>query len=207
MLWIRNISCLHIVVASIKSVRAVHSYAVLARGRHRQSCILWGHEVVVAWCEVCHSKHLLCLTGPVSAPSHSRGNVPPRLRVLMIVLKIAFLGTRYGPLLIPSLRQLLFTVLKLDLFLLDLALGLVVDLGKVLTDCIVGTQIGVRKVSRHLIARHSLMVHMHELLLNCQVMVSNGQNRNTIFEFLRGLRALLDWIDVLFLAARLPAMW
>ena len=126
----------------------------------------------------------------------------------MIVLKVAFLGTRYGPLLIPSLRQLLFTVLKLDLFLLDLALGLVVDLGKVLTDCIVGTQIGVRKVSRHLIARHSLMVHMHELLLNCQVMVSNGQNRNAIFEFLRGLRALIDlFLIIFFLASRLPAMW
>ena len=50
------------------------------------------------------------------------------------------------------------------------------------------------------------MVHVHELLLNCQVMVSNGQNRNTIFEFFGGLRALLDLIGVLFLAARLPAM-
>ena len=126
----------------------------------------------------------------------------------MIVHKVAFLGTRNASLLVPSLRQLLLTILDLDLLLLDLALGLVVDLGEVLTNGIVGAQIGVGKVPRHLIARYSFMVHVHELLLNCQVMVSNGQNRNAIFEFLRGLRALIDlFLIILFLASRLPAMW
>ena len=51
------------------------------------------------------------------------------------------------------------------------------------------------------------MVHVHELLLNGQVMVSNGQNRNAIFEFLCGLRVLIELIGILFLASRLPSMW
>ena len=56
----------------------------------------------------------------------------------MILHKVAFLGTRNTSLLVPSLRQLLLTILELDLLLLDLALRLVVDLGEVLTNGIVG---------------------------------------------------------------------
>ena len=129
LLCIWHVPCLHIVVASIKSVRAVHSSATLARGGHCKSSVLRGHEILVVGSEIRHSKHLLRLPRPVTAALHSGGDIPTRLRVLIITRKTAFLGTRDGPLLVPCLRQLLFTILELDLFLFDLALGLVVDLG------------------------------------------------------------------------------
>ena len=49
------------------------------------------------------------------------------------------------------------------------------------------------------------MIHVHELLFNGQVMISDGQHRYTIFEFFRSFSVLL-YLVLLFLAVWLSSV-
>ena len=139
----------------------------------------------------------------ISASTDSRRNISPLLlsMVKSVLLYICtLLGSWSSPLAGARVLHLFFLYFLLLHLLANLHFGISVCLIEVFCDMIALTKEPDSKFISLSIAWHCLCIHVHELLLNSQVVVRDCQNSNPVLEILWILHVSLHSSKFAFLA-------